>query len=122
VTDNSVKVIRPPRLAERLRVFDDILEYLLYLEEILANIKTERRKIRKVKMNKDRIESISWVMQRRLSPPSIKIRTQYSPTPIPDRNFDWSAVDDNTYEAGHPIGWGETEAEAIIDLWTQLEE
>jgi hypothetical protein len=109
-------------LADRLRGASDIFEYILILEETMAAMKTERRRP-KQKRQKDvkQPESTSWITQRRVTPPDVRIRTQYSPTPIPDRNFDWSAVDDNTYEAGHPIGWGETEAEAIADLWSQLE-
>ena len=52
---------------------------------------------------------------------SEKIITFYSPTPMPIRNFDWSAVTSN-YEEGDPIGFGATEAEAIADLREQLEE
>ncbi len=56
-----------------------------------------------------------------------KIVTHYWAKPIPDRQFDWSAVTDN-YEGGDgyeerggPIGYGRTEAEAINDLMLQLE-
>ena len=52
---------------------------------------------------------------------SPKIVTSYQFPPIPDRSFDWSAVTDN-YDLGHPIGHGATEAEAIADLKTQLDE
>lgn len=51
----------------------------------------------------------------------MKIRTNYVYPPIPMRTFDWSAVDDDTYEPGCPIGWGATEQEAIDDLKEQLE-
>lgn len=44
-----------------------------------------------------------------------KIITEYVYPPIPDRRFDWSAVRDG-YEPGNPIGWGNTEREAVIDL------
>ncbi len=37
------------------------------------------------------------------------------------RSFDWTAVDDN-YEPGQPIGYGETEQDAINDLIDQLQE
>lgn len=40
--------------------------------------------------------------------------------PIPVRTMDWSAVDDDTYDGSGPIGWGETEQEAIDDLLEQL--
>ena len=46
----------------------------------------------------------------------MKIVTEYVHPPIPARNCDWSAVDDDTYEPGCPIGRGSTEAEAIADL------
>ncbi len=51
---------------------------------------------------------------------SIKIRTEHVYPPIPVRQWDWSAVDDNTYEPGCPIGWGRTEQAAIDDLIEQL--
>jgi hypothetical protein len=49
------------------------------------------------------------------------VRVCYDPKPIPDRQFDWTAVDAD-YEPGDPIGFGETEAEALADLAEQLEE
>lgn len=50
-----------------------------------------------------------------------KIITQYEQKPIPIREFDWSAVDDNydgAEDSGnrHQIGYGATEQEAIDDL------
>jgi hypothetical protein len=52
-----------------------------------------------------------------------KIVTRYEPPPIGDRRFDWSAVDDDTYDGpGCPIGYGATEDEAIADLMSQMEE
>lgn len=50
----------------------------------------------------------------------MKIKTTYIHPPIPMRNFDWSAVDDDTYSVGDPVGLGETEEEAIADLLAQL--
>jgi len=51
------------------------------------------------------------------------IKTEHWLKPIPDRNFDWSAVDADTYDGpGCPIGWGPTEAAAIADLIDQLPE
>lgn len=42
--------------------------------------------------------------------------------PIPTRNFDWSAIDDDTYDGpGSKIGYGATEQEAIDDLREQME-
>jgi hypothetical protein len=49
-----------------------------------------------------------------------KIITKYDPPPIPQRQFDWSAVDEN-YEPGMPIGYGLTRAAAIIDLKELME-
>lgn len=49
------------------------------------------------------------------------IRTHNEYPPIPDRQFDWVAVDDQTYDGpGCPIGYGATEQHAIIDLIEQL--
>ena len=50
----------------------------------------------------------------------MKIRTEYVCPPIPSRSSDWSAVDDDTYEGGAPIGRGATEVEAVCDLIDQL--
>jgi hypothetical protein len=52
----------------------------------------------------------------------MKIKTSHIYPPIPDRRFDWSAVDDDTYDYDQPIGYGRTEEEAIADLLSQLEE
>jgi hypothetical protein len=56
----------------------------------------------------------------------MKIRTSFDYPPIPDRRFDWSAVDDDTYDGAEdshcPIGHGATEQEAIADLLDQLED
>lgn len=51
----------------------------------------------------------------------MNISTEYIYPPIPDRRWDWSAVDDDTYEGGAPIGYGPTEEAAIADLMEQLE-
>jgi len=51
----------------------------------------------------------------------MQIRTTFVYPPIPVRDFDWSAVDDDTYDGeGCPIGRGATEEEAIADLLEQL--
>lgn len=51
----------------------------------------------------------------------IRIRTENVYPPIPVRDFDWTAVDDKTYDGeGCPIGWGRTEQAAIDDLVDQL--
>ena len=52
----------------------------------------------------------------------MKIITKYEFPPIPDRSMDWSAIDDDTYEGGKPVGRGATEQEAIDDLLEQVEE
>jgi hypothetical protein len=61
----------------------------------------------------------------------MKIVAHYDPPPIPVRNFDWHAIDADTYDCDcdqdgffslAPIGYGRTEAEAIGDLMEQLED
>lgn len=52
---------------------------------------------------------------------AMNIRVTYVYPPIPDRRFDWSAVDDATYDGpGCPIGTGATEREAVMDLYEQV--
>lgn len=52
----------------------------------------------------------------------MNISTSFEYPPIPDRRFDWLAVDDDTYDGeGCPIGHGRTEAEAVLDLLDQIE-
>lgn len=46
--------------------------------------------------------------------PAPKIITNYWAKPIPDRQFDWSAMEDGGDE--RLCGYGRTEAEAIEDL------
>lgn len=48
----------------------------------------------------------------------MKIKTHHDPKPVPSRNFDWSAVDDSTYDGseGSLIGYGATEQAAREDL------
>lgn len=50
----------------------------------------------------------------------MRIVTHFEYPPIPVRSYDWSAVDDDTYEPGNPIGRGATEQEAVDDLLEQL--
>lgn len=59
----------------------------------------------------------------------MKITTNYDYPPIPERGWDWSAVDSDTYdgaEDSHPdnqiVGRGRTELDAINDLVEQLTE
>jgi hypothetical protein len=52
----------------------------------------------------------------------MNIKTIFVHPPIPNRDFDWSAIDDETYDGpGSPIGQGPTEEAAIADLLEQLE-
>lgn len=53
----------------------------------------------------------------------MKIVTHYDPPPIPMRDCDWCAYDDDTYggDPGDPVGRGATEREAIIDLLWHLD-
>ena len=53
----------------------------------------------------------------------MKISTNFWMKPIPLREFDWCAVDDETYDGeGCPIGFGRTEEDAIADLMLQIED
>ena len=53
----------------------------------------------------------------------MKIVTHYDPKPIPDRRFDWTAYDGDTYDGpGRPVGYGTTERDAIDDLVAQIED
>jgi hypothetical protein len=53
----------------------------------------------------------------------MKIKTEFVYPPIPIRTFDWSAIDDDTYDGpGSPVGTGATEPEAIADLIEQINE
>jgi len=55
----------------------------------------------------------------------MNIRTEYICPPIPIRDFDWEAVDADTYDPecnNKQIGHGKTKEEAIADLLRQIEE
>jgi hypothetical protein len=53
----------------------------------------------------------------------MKIRLTFDPPPIPDRQFDWAAYDEQTYDGpGCPIGYGRTAEEAEADLLEQIAE
>ena len=61
----------------------------------------------------------------------MKIKTNFDYPPIPVRDMDWSAIDEDTYDCDcdqdgffslSPVGHGATEAEAIADLMAQLED
>jgi|688.fasta_scaffold316540_2 hypothetical protein len=53
----------------------------------------------------------------------MKIVTDYWQKPMPIRDHDWSAIDDETYsgEETDCIGYGKSEIEAIRDLLDQIE-
>ena len=62
----------------------------------------------------------------------ISLKTIFNYPPIPTRNFDWYAIDDNSFDADYdyesgryitncPHGSGATEQEAIDDLFDQME-
>jgi hypothetical protein len=52
----------------------------------------------------------------------MKIITDYDPKPGPTTRFDWSAIDDATYDGHSPIGYGPTEQQTIEDLLAQVED
>ena len=53
----------------------------------------------------------------------MKIRVTYDQPPVPSRCFDWSAIDDSTYDGQttDPIGHGPTRTAAILQLIEQCE-
>lgn len=51
----------------------------------------------------------------------MKIRTNFDPKPIPLRQFDWAAWDDDTLDCDSHMGWGATEEQAIADLQEKME-
>ncbi len=59
----------------------------------------------------------------------MNIKTEFWAKPAPVRNWDWTAIDSDTYD-GAPdagpisrcIGYGKTEADAVADLEEQLED
>jgi hypothetical protein len=55
----------------------------------------------------------------------LKIQRHFNYPPIPIRNMDWSAVEDNydgAEDSNCPVGHGATEVEAIKDLLEQIED
>lgn len=53
----------------------------------------------------------------------MKIKLYHVYPPIPDRRYDWLAVDDDTYDGtGGVVGFGETQQEAIKDLQERVSE
>lgn len=63
-----------------------------------------------------------WSAEREAIKSKLKIRTEHVYPPIPVREWDWSAVDDSTYEPGGPIGWGRTEQAAIENLIDDIQQ
>jgi hypothetical protein len=55
----------------------------------------------------------------------VKIIARIAMYPPPTPEFNWFAVDDDTYDGAEdsrcPVGWGATEQAAIEDLKEQLE-
>jgi hypothetical protein len=52
----------------------------------------------------------------------MKIKTEYVHPPVPRRDWDWVAYDDDTYDGpDSKIGVGPTEEAAIADLLEQCE-
>ena len=47
------------------------------------------------------------------------IVTSYIHPPIPLRQYDWAAYEDEETECHQTVGYGETELDAIIDLLAQ---
>jgi hypothetical protein len=61
----------------------------------------------------------------------MRLKTSHVFPPIPCRLTDWCAYDEDTYDAElidgewiskHPVGYGATEADAIKDFYTLLDE
>lgn len=53
----------------------------------------------------------------------MNIQTTFVHPPIPDRRFDWQAIDKDTHEGDSgQVGHGSTEAEAVTDLMEQIVE
>lgn len=51
----------------------------------------------------------------------MKIAIEYVYPPIPDRRFDYSAVDSDTYDYDGPIGYGPTPQDATADLLEKIQ-
>jgi hypothetical protein len=53
----------------------------------------------------------------------MNIKTEYDPPPIPFRGNDWTAIETDTYCGPDGlVGYGETEAQAIDDLFLKMQE
>lgn len=51
----------------------------------------------------------------------MKIKVEYWAPPIPIRDFDFCAYDDDTLDCDSHMGWGATEEQAIADLQEKME-
>jgi len=51
---------------------------------------------------------------------AMDIQTDFVCPPIPDRRWDWQAMDGDNWEPNAPLGHGATEVEAIADLMEQI--
>ena len=80
-----------------------------------------RRALAKIMTGRVEIFDVYDAASRVLFGEGASISTDYDPPPIPDRRRDWSAIDDATYDGGDPVGEGETEVEAILDLIEEME-
>jgi hypothetical protein len=63
-----------------------------------------------------------WELHFSYKPPFDVVTVNVYP-PIPDRRWDWFAhLEGREEETGAPCGWGSTEAAAISDLMSEIEE
>ena len=51
----------------------------------------------------------------------MRVKTNFDPKPIPLRQFDWAAWDDDTLDYDSVMGWGANEEAAIADLQEKME-
>lgn len=77
----------------------------------------------------DRITAPTGRHTRHVAGTVVSIATTYWAKPIPDRSHDWIAVDDDRYDGAEDstgrarmFGSGATEADAIADLLSQIED
>lgn len=52
----------------------------------------------------------------------MQIQISHDCPPIPMRDFDYAAYDEDTYEGGSTIGYGPTAFEAVVNFVEQLED
>jgi hypothetical protein len=77
------------------------------------------------------ISDLTAMVERQERRASVVVKTSHDYPPIPIRTIDWSAYDDNSYDADYVdgnyvsdsiVGYGATEAEAIADFWARWDE